>query len=79
MKGVKPLEAYQAPVFQVNAKKLEEIHIPQMLFEAICSKRNKQTRNNEVRKAKFTLNAPTAKGHLRRLQERQDNTPPNLR
>jgi len=66
-------------VFQVNVKKLEEIHIPQTLFEAICSKRNKQTRNNEVRKANFTLNAPTAKGNLRRLQEQQDNTPPNLR
>ena len=48
-------------MFQVNAEKLEEIHIPQMLFEAICSKKNKQTRNDKVRKANLTLNAQQPK------------------
>jgi len=27
----------------MNAKKLEEIHVPQSLFEAICSKNTKKT------------------------------------
>ena len=63
----------------MNTEKLEEIHVSQTLFEAICSKKNKQTQNNKVRKANLTLNTPTAKDHLRCLQEQQDNTPPNLR
>ena len=47
----------------MNTKKLEEIHVPQTLFEAICSK-NKQTQNNKVRKANLTINTPTARDHL---------------
>ena len=48
----------------MNTEKLEEIHVPQTLFEAICSKKNKQTQNNKVRKANLTINTPTAKHHL---------------
>jgi hypothetical protein len=48
-KGAKPPETNQALVFEVNVEKLEEIHIPQTPFKAICPNKKKQTQNDKVR------------------------------